>query len=139
MFRDGKIYIIESTGRAGATCITNTVGIYYGIDYFEAIVRAALGMDVKELFQREDIPRTPSVTRLLSAEQKGIVEAVRIPEVLPEGVVDLSFNIEKGSQVQPMENGRDRIGQLIIRGNDLNQCYDRMETVLSQIHLEMKR
>ena len=139
MFRDGKIYIIESTGRAGATCITDTVGIYYGIDYFEAIVRAALGMDVKELFQREDIPRTPSVTRLLSAEQKGIVEAVRIPEVLPEGVVDLSFNIEKGSQVQPMENGRDRIGQLIIRGNDLKQCYDRMETVLSQIHLEMKR
>ena len=123
MLKDGKIYIIEATGRAGATCITDTVSIYYGIDYFEAIVRVALGMDVTDLFQRKDVPKTPSVTRLLSAKEKGIVESIQIPEKLPEGVMDLSFNIGKGSQVQPMENGRDRIGQLIIRGESLEQCY----------------
>lgn len=139
MLKDGKIYIIESTGRAGATCITDTVSIYYGIDYFEAIVRAALGMDVRGLFQRDDIPRTPSVTRLLSAEEEGIVEAVQIPENLPEGIVDLSFNIGKGSQVQPMENGRDRIGQLIVEGKSLEECYEKMETVLSQIHLKLSK
>ena len=138
MLKDGKIYIIEATGRAGATCITDTVSIYYGIDYFEAIVRVALGMDVTDLFQRKDVPKTPSVTRLLSAKEKGIVESIQIPEKLPEGVVDLSFNIRKGSQVQPMENGRDRIGQLIIRGESLEQCYEQMEGVLSQIHLEIR-
>ena len=138
MLKDGKIYIIEATGRAGATCITDTVSIYYGIDYFEAIVRVALGMDVTDLFQRKDVPKTPSVTRLLSAKENGIVESIQIPEKLPEGVVDLSFNIRKGSQVQPMENGRDRIGQLIIRGESLEQCYEQMEGVLSQIHLEIR-
>lgn len=138
MLKDGKIYIIEATGRAGATCITDTVSIYYGIDYFEAIVRVALGMDVTDLFQRKDVPKTPSVTRLLSAKEKGIVESIQIPEKLPEGVMDLSFNIGKGSQVQPMENGRDRIGQLIIRGESLEQCYEQMKGVLSQIHLEIR-
>lgn len=138
MLKDDQIYIIEATGRAGATCITDTVSIYYGIDYFEAIVKVALGMDVKEMFQRADIPRMPSVTRLLSAEARGTVEAIHTPECLPEGVVDLSFNIGKGSQVQPMENGRDRIGQLIIKDNSLEECYKKMETVLSQIHLEMQ-
>lgn len=138
MLKDGKIYVIEATGRAGATCITDTVSIYYGIDYFEAIVRVALGMDVSGLFRREDIPQTPSVTRLLSAEKKGTVEAIRVPEKLPEGVVDLSFNIGKGSRVQPMENGRDRIGQLIVKGETLEVCYEKMEAVLDQIHLEMQ-
>lgn len=139
MLKDDTIYIIEATGRAGATCITDTVGIYYGIDYFEAIVKTALGMDVTELFQREDIPRMPSVTRLLSAEEAGIVEEIHLPEHLPEGVVDLSFNIGKGSQVQPMENGRDRIGQLIIKDNSLKVCYQKLEEVMSQIHLELRR
>lgn len=138
MLKDGKIYVIEATGRAGATCITDTVSIYYGIDYFEAIVRVALGMDVSGLFRRENIPQTPSVTRLLSAEKKGTVEAIRVPEKLPEGVVDLSFNIGKGSRVQPMENGRDRIGQLIVKGETLEACYEKMEAVLDQIHLEMQ-
>lgn len=139
MLKDDQIYIIEATGRAGATCITDTVSIYYGIDYFEAIVKVALGMDVTDMFQREDIPRMPSVTRLLSAEEKGIVEAIHVPETLPEGVVDLSFNIGKGSQVQPMENGRDRIGQLIIKDESLEQCYNKLENVLSQIHLEIQQ
>lgn len=138
MLKDDKIYIIEATGRAGATCITDTVSIYYGIDYFEAIVKVALGMDVTDMFQREDIPRMPSVTRLLSAEEKGTVEAIHIPEILPQGVVDLSFNIGKGSPVQPMENGRDRIGQLIIKDKSLDECYRKLEEVLSQIHLEMQ-
>ena len=34
MYKDGKVYVIEATARAGATCITDTVGIYYGIDYY---------------------------------------------------------------------------------------------------------
>lgn len=138
MLKDGKIYVIESTGRAGATCITDTVSIYYGIDYFEAIVRVALGMEVSQLFEREGIPKTPNVTRLLSAKEKGRVEAIRVPERLPEGVVDLSFNIGRGSRVQPMENGRDRIGQLIVKGETLEGCYEKMETVLEQIHLEIQ-
>lgn len=139
MLKDGKIYIIEATGRAGATCITDTVSIYYGIDYFEAIVKVALGMEVAEMFQREDIPKMPSVTRLLSAKEAGIVKAVHIPEKLPEGVVDLSFNIKEGSQVQPMENGRDRIGQLIIKDDTLEACYQKLDQVLDQIQIELKK
>lgn len=137
MLKDDKIYIIEATGRAGATCITDTVGIYYGIDYFEAIVRVALGMDVEHMFKRPDIPRTPNVTRLLSAKEAGVVEAISIPEKLPETVVDLSFNIGKGSVVQPMSNGADRIGQLIIKGESLEMCYEQMDNVLEQIRLEI--
>lgn len=139
MLKDGKVYIIEATGRAGATCITDTVGIYYGIDYFEAIVRVALGMDVTELFLGPQVPRTPSVTRLLSVEQEGIVESIHIPEHLPEQVVDLSFNIGKGSQVRPMTNGADRVGQLIVKGKTLKECRSKVSEVLGTLNYEIKK
>lgn len=138
MLMDGKVYIIEATGRAGATCITDTVGIYYGIDYYEAIVKVALGMDVTELFEGNHVPHMPSVTRLLSADRTGTVKDIVIPEQLPEGVIDLSFNIARGSQVQPMANGRDRIGQLIVKGDSLEKCYRIQKEILTQIHLEME-
>lgn len=138
MLMGDQVYIIEATGRAGATCITDTVGIYYGIDYFEAIVKVAMGIDVCPMFQREDVPRMPNITRLLSAEEEGIVEAIEAPQEWPEGVVDLSFNIEKGSKVQPMANGRDRIGQLIIKGETLELCEKRLNEVLGQIHLKVR-
>ena len=138
MLMNGKIYIIEATGRAGATCITDTVGIYYGIDYYEAIVKVALGMDVTDLFEGDHVPHTPSVTRLLSADQTGIISGIEVPAHLPEGVMDLSFNVGPGSQVQPMANGRDRIGQLIIKGDSLEKCYRTQKEVLAQIHLKMQ-
>ena len=138
MLKDDRIYIIEATGRAGATCITDTVSIYYGIDYYEAIVQVAMGVDVRGMFQREDIPATPSVTRLLSAHKAGIVEEIRMPGKLPDGVVDLSFNIEKGSHVQPMTNGRDRIGQLIVKGDSPGKCYEVLNEMLGEIQLTIK-
>ena len=135
MLKDGRIYVIEATGRAGATCITDTVSIYYGIDYYEAIVQAAMGVDVCAMFQTKDFPGTPSVTRLLSASKSGIVEEITVPERLPDEVTDLSFNIERGSFVQPMTNGRDRIGQLIVKGDTLEKCYDVLNQMLREIRL----
>lgn len=116
------VYVIEATARAGATCITDTVSIYYGIDYYEAIVRVALGEDVHPMFNLGGNQGVPSITRLLESYESGIVDAVLMPEELPDAVVDLSYNVSPGDEVRPMSNGRDRIGQLIIRGETLDEC-----------------
>ena len=138
MYRDGEVYVIEATARAGATCITDTVGVYYGIDYYEAIVKTAFGIDVSGMFQTPPEKRTPNISRLLFADRKGTVRAVTAPEKdrLPAGVVDLSFNISPGSEVQPVTNGRDRIGQLIVKGRSLQECRSLQKEILNSIRLE---
>ena len=138
MYKDGKIYIIEATARAGATCITDTVSIYYGIDYYEALVKAALGLPVSDMFTGEQVPRMPSETRLLSSADEGIVEEIIVPDVLPEQIRELSFNIGKGSHVQPMKNGRDRIGQLIAAGDTPAECSRAIDTVMKEIRLVLQ-
>ena len=68
MYRDGEIYVIEATARAGATCITDTVSIRYGIDYYEALIRAAAGEDTCGMFREQCGDRTPEPAVSDSAE-----------------------------------------------------------------------
>lgn len=43
IYRNGQVYMIELTGRAGATCLAELVSIYYGIDYYKMLVLAGNG------------------------------------------------------------------------------------------------
>ena len=134
MLAEDELWVIEATPRAGATAITDTVGIYYGIDYFEAIVKCALGEEVGHLFQR---PGGANATWLISAPSDGILGEILLPEELPDYVYDLSFNVKPGDPVRRMRSGADRIGQLIVRGKDAQDCHERISRILSQIKIRV--
>lgn len=134
--KDGKVYVIELTGRSGATGLSEMVSIYYGINYYEVIVRLALGESVGSFFKQEK-PLTPNLTRTLLSDRAGIVRTIHNYNRHSEDIVDLSFNIVKGDTVQPYTNGRDRIGQVILKGSTLEACEVRLREVLSHIRLEL--
>ena len=133
--KDGKIYVIEITGRAGGTCLPEMVSIYYGINYYEAIVRLALGMDVEEMF-RGKTSGVANLSRTLLSEKDGVVKAIHNENEPAEDIVDLSFNIAPGEEVHHYTNGRDRLGQVILRGESLESCEKRLQEILSKINIE---
>ena len=136
MLADGELWIIEATPRAGATAITDMVSIYYGIDYFEAIVRCALGEDVSGMFSGNG--GTPNATWLIGADEEGVLEEIRTPGELPEEVADLSFNVKPGDSIRRFASGRDRIGQIIVRGSDAQDCRRRIEDLLKNIVIKVR-
>lgn len=133
--KEGKIYVIEITGRAGATCLPETVGLYYGINYYEAIVRLALAMEPEKMFA-ENPPKQASLSKILTSDRAGTVSAICNHNPASQDIIDLSFNIKPGDQVKRYVNGRDRIGQIILTGRDLNACEKRLEDILSKINIE---
>ena len=133
--KDGKVYVIEITGRAGATCLPETVGLYYGINYYEAIVRLALDMEPEKLFDREH-PGMASLSKILTSDRSGTVKEIRNENAPAEDIVDLSFNIQPGDYVNQYRNGRDRIGQIILAGKELQDCEERLDEILSKINIE---
>lgn len=135
MEKDGKIYVIEITGRAGGTCLPETVGIYYGIDYYEAIVRLAMDMQVEELFAG-DPPRTASLSHILTSDKSGILKEIHNTNEPCADIIDLSFNVESGDEIRRYENGRDRLGQVILTGETLEKCEHRLDDVLAKINIE---
>lgn len=138
LYKDGKVYVIEITGRSGATCLPEMVGIYFGINYYEAIVRLAMGMEVASMFQKNG-SYCPNLSHTITSEQSGIVKAVVNENEPSDDIVDLSFNIEPGEQIRKYENGRDRLGQVIIKGNTLMECRQRLKEVLAKISIELYR
>lgn len=135
--KDGKIYVIEITGRAGGTCLPEMVGLYYGINYYETIVRAALDMEPEKMFTGA-APFTPNLSHTLTSHRAGVVRAVRNDNRPAEDIVDLSFNISPGDSVRRYENGRDRLGQVILKGKDLESCEKRLDEILSKISIEFE-
>ncbi|MDO4344211.1 MAG: ATP-grasp domain-containing protein [Eubacteriales bacterium] len=136
MLKDGEIYIIEGTARAGATGLSQQVGMYFGVNYYEMIVRLSMGEEVSSYFQQP--PRVCSEVRLLEAKKEGIVEEIIPGTAVGENLVDLSFNIAPGDTVCPMTNGRDRIGQVIVKGNSPENCGRFLKEVLERIEVKTK-
>lgn len=135
---DGEIYVIEATMRAGATCLPELVGLHFGVDYYEMLIRLCLGERVSPYFGRPRDERVPVIVKQLEAATAGIVEEVIPGTEVGGDLVDLSFNIQKGDAVRPMESGRDRIGQVIVKGDTMESCEALLASVLERIQVKVK-
>lgn len=135
MEKDGKIYVIEITGRAGGNCLPEIAGLYYGINYYEAIVRLAMDMDVKNLFAGK-ILRPAVLSHILTSDKDGVLKQIHNKNNPGPDLTDLSFNVSPGDEIRHYENGRDRLGQVILTGKTLQGCENRLAEVLSKISIE---
>lgn len=111
-----KVWIIEVGGRTGATCIPELISLYKGYDWYEKIIRAAMGEDVD--FYSEDT--NPCMAKLLFVKQDGVITDIEdavIDTLRQEGlVVQLDYGI--GDRVEAMKNATDRVGHVIMAGTD---------------------
>lgn len=136
--KDGKIYVIELTGRAGATCLVELVSIYYGLDYYKMIAAMAMGEDPLEIFRKREGKNVANASRMLLSEQSGVVRSIHNPVVMDESIYDLSFIIQPGDTIQKFTNAKDRIGQVIVSGKDTPDCLKKIDDILAQIEIEVE-
>lgn len=140
--RDGKVYVVELTGRSGATGLSEMVTTCYQLEtqdtnYYEMIIRVAMGLEVKPYFDRV-ARKIPVLTHTLMSDRAGTVKAIHNENPPSENLLELSFNIVPGDEVRTYSNGRDRIGQVILKGDSLEQCEAYLEQILSRIYLELE-
>ena len=137
VLRDGEPYIIELTARAGATCLSELISIYYGVDYYRMILMAALGQDVRPLFEARRPACQPTAATMLTAPKTGVIRSIRMPETLPDTVHELRLIVKEGDSVRWFSDAGDRIGQLIVSGESVPACMGLIENILSQLHIEV--
>lgn len=135
--KDGKVYVVELTGRSGATGLSELTGIYFGLDYYEMIVRLAMGEDLAAWFD-EPAEKTAVLTHTMLSDREGMLRKIWNENRETKGVKELSFNVKPGDSVRPYTNGRDRIGQVILAGESLPWCERRLKDILNHIRLELE-
>lgn len=130
---NGKVYVLEIGARAGATCLPELVTNYYGINYYEYLLRQCVGDDMEFTYSE----KTASWVETLVSTKTGVVESVLIGE-LPKEVVSLEVYPKKGDEVHAFRNAFDRIGTLVARGESVKKLQVTIDNIyrnLVQINL----
>ena len=123
----GDVSILEAGGRAGATCIPELVSIHTGIDYYELMIRCALG----EKISAPEPKTEPCQARLIVSRTAGILRSVddQMLEQLRSEGAEVSLDVKPGDEIPMLHNGTDRIGQVIAKGvsdQEMDHIMDRV-------------
>lgn len=116
LINEDKAYVIEAGGRAGATCIPELISIHCGFNYYEKMIKYALGEHVD--FGVTNY--TPCAARLITSNSKGIIKEINIEKYKLNKSIDISFDYDIGDNVNKFKVGPDRIGQVIVQGESLD-------------------
>lgn len=133
--KDGKVSIIEITGRAGGVFLTDLVSIYYGINYHKMIDMLAVGENPYEIFDNRNKNYTAFASRMLISENDGVVKDIINKTIYDNDIYDLSLDISVGSTVKKFNNLRNKIGHVIVKGDTVDYCLNRIEDVISNINI----
>ena len=134
ILKDEKTYVLELGGRSGATCLAELVSSYYGVDYYEKLILAALGEEV-------DFPQdhcVPNASMLLRSDKDGIIQSIENHNVPDEDIYEIQFDYKVGDPVKKFHVGPHRIGHVITKGETLEKAVDKLHEALGKIKITVE-
>ena len=127
-------YILEIGARAGGTCLPELVALHYNIDYYKMIIEVAAGsLNINEYVFK---PVQAATGLLITSQLSGVIKNYDI-NIKDDCIYDLSMDYKKGHHIRKFETGPDRIGQLIVYGNNAKRNCERAFEILSEIRIDI--
>ncbi|MDD2959560.1 MAG: ATP-grasp domain-containing protein [Lachnospiraceae bacterium] len=133
IMKDNTTYVLELGGRSGATCLAELVSIYYGYDYYEKIIEAALG-EAPEFPQDQAVP---NASKLLMSGKDGIIRSIANNNLPNDDIYEVMFDYRVGEPVKKFHVGPNRIGHVITKGKTLKEATDTLEMALKNIEIQV--
>jgi len=137
ILKDKKTYVLEIGGRSGATCLAELVSIYYGFDYYEKILRCALGEDVIFDCDKSAVPNASMLLR--SEDTSGIIKSQTDHNPKDPYIYEVQFDYKPGDHVEKFRVGPHRIGHVITKGDTLEQAVAALNKALENIEIHIDR
>lgn len=134
IMKDNKTYVLELGGRSGATCLAELVSIYYGYDYYEKIIQAALG-EAPEFPQDQAVP---NASKLLMSDKDGRIRSIANHNHADENIYEVMFDYTVGDMVKKFHVGPNRIGHVITKGATLKEATDALDRALENIEVRVE-
>ena len=135
ILKDNKTYVLELGGRCGATCLAELVAIYYGFDYYEKILKTALGEDPDFDFGK---PPVPNASHLLMSEKDGIIESQTNHNEPNPDIYQVQFDYQPGDEVHKFHVGPHRIGHIITKGKTLEEAQTLLFDAMDKVEIKVK-
>ncbi len=133
ILKDGRVYLIELTGRVGANCLPQLSSIYFGIDVYKMIIDVALGNDPTEYFEKNKKDATCCYARMLYSEKSGRLKEIKNNAGNIDGITELTFFVKPGINIRKITSSRDCLGEIVVKGSSVKECEVIIEKALSEI------
>lgn len=132
--KDGKPYIIELTGRAGANSLPEIMSEYLGVNYYEMVLRNALGESI-DAYINGGKPKEPCcvMSRQLFSLKGGVVKEIKHSNT--DKLSEFTMFIREGSEVHAFNNSVDCIGRVVYKGKDKEDCDMFLEKFIDSIEI----
>lgn len=135
ILRDNQCYVLELGGRSGATCLAELVSIYYDFDYYEKIIKVALGDEVSFAPSPAAGDGIPNASMLLMSDKDGVIKSQTNSNEDNPDIVDVQFDYKPGDEVHKFRVGPHRIGHVITKGATLEEATATLDTALKNISI----
>ena len=135
ILKDNKTYVLELGGRCGATCLAELTSIYYGFDYYEKILRTALGENPHFTF---DKPFVPNASHLLMSDKDGIIKSQVDHNEPNEDICEVEFDYKPGDEVHKFHVGPHRIGHIITKGETLEDAQKLLFEAMDKVEITVE-
>lgn len=127
IMRDGKAWVLEVGGRTGATCIPELISIHCGFNFYNKMIRHAIG----EKVAFTQLLQVPCMGKLLFSKEAGVItgfEEKGLKKLRDQGIkVQMDYPV--GHKVEAMENGTNRIGHVIAKVD----TEEKLDEMISQV------
>lgn len=137
----GKTYVLEIGGRSGATCLAELTAIYYDFDYYEKILRTALGEDIDftpgPASKASACGGVPNVSKLLMSDRDGHIISQTDSNPADPHIYEVQFDYAPGDEVHKFKVGPHRIGHVICKGDTLEEAEAALDRALANIDIRV--
>lgn len=133
---DGKAYIMEVSPRGGGNRLAEMVRYATGMDLISASVKAAVGMPITGLEQKDYDGSWAEY--VLHSIEEGLFEEVWIAPEFKDKVVELDVWIKPGDEVHPFTAANFAIGTVVLRFDSKEETEEAMLHMSDYIKVVVK-
>ncbi len=133
--KDGKVYILEITGRMGANGIPQLLSVYYGIDIYKLLIDLSLGENLDTYRFGSSFAGTPCCSKMLISQKSGLLKDIQNRNPTDESIVECTFFVSVGEEVNAYRSAKDCVGQIIVTAATPQKCKTKAQEVEENILL----
>ena len=132
--QNDEVYVIEATGRCGATGIPEVISNYTGVDYYQIMLDNALG---KKIYIYGQYKKGAVASSLIFSDKTGILKSIEYSKGAFDNSEVIEFDYPIGHRVRKVENGTDRIGMLVLEADSREELLKKIESFEKALRIDV--
>lgn len=130
---DGKVYIMEVSPRGGGNRLAEMLQFATGVNLIKYAVKAAVGMDVSDLEQRDY--NGCWAEYILHSDKSGIFDSLSVDSDLDKNIVEKDLWVKRGDRIREFTGANETIGTLVLKFDNQEEMSLCMKEIKSKIDI----